>query len=309
LKLPQLLSQFLYQNKTLALPGIGVFTLASTFSVPELQIEGQPQTVQGISYRQELVQKPGAELIDFLHKYTGKMKPLAESDLESYLQLGIQLLNIGKPFHFEGIGSIIKNKEDRYEFVPGEYSTVKLTLPSEEKTEMAEKRKKVLDAPEKEYSPQSKTAKGILLMIGIIGGIAVIAWAGYSLYKKKTVASGDDTGSELVLKKDSAQLAKSDTSVTGIQPAPTPGKKDSVSILQKHGDTAMYKFVILSTTNKNRALKRFNQLRSFELSVKMDTKDSSFFKVYFPIYTLPRDTLHIKDSLSDYYATKTTIEQ
>jgi len=307
LKLPQLLSHFLYQNKTLALPGIGVFTLASNFSVPEQLGNEQPLTVQGIIYKQEFVQNPDPELIDFLHKYTGKMRPLAASDLDSYLQLGIQLLNIGKPFHFEGIGAIIKNKEDKYEFVPGEYSTTRLTLPSEERVELTEKKKKILDEPKKEYAPQSKAVKGLLLAIGIVGGVALIAWAGYNLYKKKTPASGN-TENEVVIKDDTSGFQKKDSTLTHPIQNSLPPNKETKTEITKHGDTSLYKFVILSTANKTRALKRYNQLRSFELGVKMDTKDSSYFKIYFPIYTLPKDTLHIKDSLSDYYATKTTIE-
>lgn len=309
LKLPQLLSHFLYQNKTLALPGIGVFTLASNFSVPDAEYDGQPQTIQGIAYKQEHIDRPDPVLIDFLHKYTGKMRPLAEADLESYLQLGIQLLNIGKPFQFEGIGAIIKSKEDKYEFVPGEYSRSRLTLPGEEKAEqLNDKKKKTIDEqPEREYDPQSKVAKGVLLALGILGGIAIIAWAGYSLYKSKAPKAA--TIETEVVAKDDTSVSRRPDSVTLVQQQDLRAKKRDFSSMVKHGDTMLYKFVILSTANKNRALKRYNQLRSFDLKVNMDAKDSSYFKVYFPIYTLPKDTLRIKDSLSDYYATKTIIEQ
>ena len=40
----------------------------------------------------------------------------------------------------------------------------------------------------------------------------------------------------------------------------------------------------------------------YQLNIKMDQKDSSYFKLYFPIATVPRDTSYIKDSLSDTYA-------
>ncbi len=310
LKLPQLLSHFLYQNKTLALPGIGVFSLASTFVIPDQEDKEQSQIVQGISFEQTPVLKPDDNLIEFIHSYTGKMKPLAESDLDSYLRLGIQLLNIGKPFHFEGIGSVIKNNEGKFEFVPGEYSKVRLILPSDEKAESAEKRKKVLDEPEKEYAPQSKTAKGILLMLGIIGGIAIIAWAGYNLYKKKTVPLSSKTDSEVVLKEDTDSVQKTDTLTGSISPdSLTAKKKDSLLLVSKRPDSSFYKFVILTTPNKNHAIRRYKQLDSIEHNVKLNTKDSSIFKVYFVIHTSPKDTLHIKDSLNSFYATKTTIEQ
>ena len=125
MKLPQLLAHFLYQYKTLQLPRIGVFTLDPLASIPQETGKEQPPIVQGVHFDSESVQKPDAELIEFIHKYTGKMKPLAESDLDSYLQLGIQLLNIGKPFYLEGIGSLTKKKDGRYEFEAGGYSFLK----------------------------------------------------------------------------------------------------------------------------------------------------------------------------------------
>ncbi len=64
----------------------------------------------------------------------------------------------------------------------------------------------------------------------------------------------------------------------------------------------LYHFVILETANKNHALRRYNQLLGYQLTIKMDQKDSSWFKLYFPISATIRDTAHIKDSLADVYA-------
>jgi len=309
LKLPQVLSHFLYQNKELSLPGIGVFTLDSTFTIPEEDNKEQPQILQGASFEQTSITKADEKLIDFIHRYTGKMKPLAESDLDSYLRLGIQLLNIGKPFYFDGIGSIIKNNEGKYEFVPGEYSHVRLILPSEERAD-AEKKKKVLDEVEKDYAPQSQNAKRILLTFGVIGGIAIIAWAGYHLYKKKTVPVNNSANSEVVLKEDTETVQKPDTTaINTIVDSLAAKKKDSATLVSKKPDSSLYKFVILTTPNKNRAFRRYKQLDSISHAVKIMTKDSSIFKVYFVIHSSPKDTLHIKDSLNSFYATKTIIEQ
>ncbi len=310
MKLPQLLSHFLYINKELSLPGIGVFTLDPSIVIPELQDKEQPQIVQGVSFEKVAIRTAEPALIEFLHKYTGKMKTLAESDLDSYLRLGIQLLHIGKPFYFDGIGSITKSKDEQYEFIPGEYSTVKLVSPDEEKTEASDKRKKILDEPEKEYSPQSQTAKRLLLTLAVIGGIAIIAWAGYNLYKKKTAPTNNGPNSEVALKEDTETVQKIDTSKNiNVQPDSIATKKDNIVLAPKPTDSSFYKFVILTTTNKHRAFRRYNQLDSIEHKVKISTKDSSLFKIYFVIHTSPKDTLRIKDSLNGFYATKTTIEQ
>jgi hypothetical protein len=64
----------------------------------------------------------------------------------------------------------------------------------------------------------------------------------------------------------------------------------------------LYHFVILATDNKHHALKRYNQLLGYNLNIQLYQKDSTWFKLYFPIAALARDTAYIKDSLSDTYA-------
>lgn len=284
----------------------------ATAVIPEETEKEQHVIVQGVRFDAASVQKPDAELIEFIHKYTGKMKPLAESDLDSYLRLGIQLLNIGKPFYLEGIGSITKNKEGIYEFEPGEYSFLKLEMPGEQRTEGPDKRKKSLENQQIDYAPQSKAAKKILLAIGIIGGIVFIGWGGYNLYKNKTIAKNENENSSALVHEDTTGLLQSDTAGNTLPKSDSSSskKKDILAMMPpKRTDSSQYKFVILATANKSRALRRYKQLVSFDTKVKMETKDSSFFKVYFTILAPPRDTLHIKDSLSNYYATKTVIEQ
>jgi hypothetical protein len=311
LKLPQLLAHFLYQNKTLALAGIGVFTMDPSTIIPEETEKEHPLIVQGVHFDNAPILKPDPSLIEFIHKYTGKMKPLAESDLDSYLRLGIQLLNIGKPFYLEGIGSITKNKDNKYEFEAGEYSFLRLNMPGEEKAEAAEKRKKQFEDQQIDYAPQSKTARKILLAIGVVGGIALIGWGGYNLYKNKTITKGENEKSSVVTQEDTAEQLKNDTLYKASPPSDSVAakKKDSSILVSKRTDSSLYKFVILTTQNKNRALRRYKQLDSISPAVKIVTRDSSIFKIYFVIHTSPKDTLHIKDSLNSFYATKTTIEQ
>ena len=66
--------------------------------------------VQHIKFTQQPVAAADDTFIDFIRTETGKIRPLAISDLESYLADGKILLNIGKPFQLEGIGSLIKQE-------------------------------------------------------------------------------------------------------------------------------------------------------------------------------------------------------
>ena len=74
-------------------------------------------------------------------------------------------------------------------------------------------------------------------------------------------------------------------------------------------DSSWYKFIVLATDKKYKALRRYQQLLSYDLKIKIETKDSSFFKLYFTFPAFSKDTIRIKDSLNRTYATKVFIEK
>src|SRR5882724_10555643 len=187
-KLPQLLSQFLYQAKKLDLPGIGSFTLDPNVVIPADADKDLQTLASGISFKNTLIREPDDALVTFIKDHTGKMKPLAAADLDFFLTSGKQLLNIGKPFFLEGIGVLTQNKEGKQDFMPGEYSRVKLEETEAEKRERAGS-KAVLEESHPshrshhEQQPKSNTMRQVVLLTVIIGGLIIIGWGGYSLYK------------------------------------------------------------------------------------------------------------------------------
>ena len=102
MKISPLLAQFLISNKQLSLAGLGRFILDDS---------------GGIIFQHDASVKEDAELVRFIAENTGKMKSLVASDLDSNLELARQFLNIGKPYLFEGIGTLSKNKSGAIEFV------------------------------------------------------------------------------------------------------------------------------------------------------------------------------------------------
>jgi hypothetical protein len=330
LKLPLLLSQFLYQTRKLDLPGIGSFSLDPSVVIPEASDRHMQTPASGITFKNVSVQTPDDALIQFIKDHTGKMKPLAAADLDFFLTTGKQLLNIGKPFYIEGIGTLIKNNEGKFDFTPGEYLTIRL----EELTEKKQPATQSFEEAPREYEPSSNNIRQGVLLFGLIAGLILIGWGGYYLYKRNTyveptveikpaVAIPDstpqntDTGKvqsqNLATQAATAQQAAaqpSDTkpATTPTQPAATPTQQPAANIVSTSPDASLYKFIILETDRKGRALRRYNQLLGFQLNIKMDQKDSSYFKLYFPIIATIRDTTHIKDSLADVYAAHVTIE-
>ncbi|MEO8584037.1 MAG: hypothetical protein ABI415_09590, partial [Flavitalea sp.] len=120
MKLSSLFAKYLYLKKELNLPGIGVFSLDPSIIIPEATEKNATDFIQQIKYVQNPVSGADEAFINFIRAETGKIRPLAVSDLDSFLTDGKILLNIGKPFQLEGIGSLLKTKTGVYEFTPGE---------------------------------------------------------------------------------------------------------------------------------------------------------------------------------------------
>ena len=309
MKLPLLLSQFLYQNKKLDLPGIGSFTLDPNAVIPEASDRNIQSPAAGITFKNAQIPIPDDALIQFIKEHTGKMKSLAASDLDFFLTTGKQLLNIGKPFYLEGIGTLIKNNDGKFDFTPGEYTTARLE-------DIAEKKKaptQSFEEPPREYEPSSNNVRQGALLLALIAGLIAIGWGGYYLYKRNTYV--EPVQERAAAKQDPAPAQPTDTirseptapATTSFSPKPADSTASQPTIVPP--GATLYKFVILETDRKGRALRRYNQLLGFQLNIKMEQKDSAYFKLYFPIATTFRDTTHIKDSLADVYAAHVTIEQ
>lgn len=327
MKLPLLLSQFLYQTRKLDLPGIGSFSLDPSAVIPEASDRHIQTPASGITFKNISIQVPDDALVQFIKEHTGKMKPLAAADLDFFLTTGKQLLNIGKPFYIEGIGTLIKNNEGKFDFTPGDYVTTRL----EELTEKKQPTTQSFEEPPREYEPSSNNMRQVALLLGLVAGLILIGWGGYYLYKRNTYVEPTAETRPAVTVPDSAPQ-RTDTSKASSQnpatqpttaqsaatqqaaakpsdtkPAATP-TQPAANIVSTAPDASLYKFVILRTENKGHALRRYNQLLGFQLNIKMDQKDSTYFKLYFPIMATVRDTTHIKDSLADVYAAHVVIE-
>jgi hypothetical protein len=287
----------------------------------------------GITFRNANIPVADDALINFIKDHTRKMKSLAASDLDFYLTTGRQLLNIGKQFYLEGIGTLIKNKEGKLDFSPGEYLITKLEEPAGEKKAAA-----TFDDPARQESAAGRNSRQTLLLVGLIVGLIVIAWGGYYLYKRNNYVAPSAADKATVVP-EGQSAAQTDTTVAAHAAGDSSGQsggagttraaatgvdtsKKAATAIKTPPTTApalvnpvpgvgqsLYRFVILRTENKGHALRRYNQLLGFQLNIRIEQKDSTFFKLYFPIAAAPKDTTHIKDSLADVYASRITIEQ
>lgn len=304
LKIAPLLIEFLLLHKRLDLPGIGSFVLDASNS----QETGNPKTgssftIEGASFESNTAIRESTELVNFIAESTGKQKALAAADLHSHLETVRQFLNIGKPYHFEGIGSLSKLQSGKFHFSPGAEQV--------EKAAGRSKRDTVAEAEAEEnsggfksifYARKVKTdSRKTLFILLLIIGIGLAIWGGYTVYKRTTARNekasagmpeGNSTGNDKIQNAlpDSAGLQNDSLikNVAAMPPEniPAPGQ---------------YRFVV-EIADKTRGLKRFNLLKGFGLPVKMETRDSLVYKIFFLLPATASDTTRLRDSLQRLYS-------
>lgn len=282
------------------LPGIGTFEADSTVSPPD-ENDKQKPSYEGISFRNTPVTQADDDLIEYIKVHTGKMKPLAISDLESYLTLGKQFLFIGKPFHLEGIGTLSLTREGQFVFTPGEFVTTKLEDPNVERSEG--KKRSVYEEDRLSQESKRNAFKIVLLALGVILAIGAIGYGGYyfyTLYSSRQPSSASNSSIDLsdstTTDSSSDSLFLSSQIINGTPAQPVP---DQVPVT-----TRLYKFVVLTTDDKLRATNFYN---FYGNNIQWDNRDSNLFKLFFSLPATPDDTLRIRDSLNKkYYPTATT---
>lgn len=287
LKLSPILAQYLYTTKHLSLSGIGTFKLDNTFDIePDVARTQRTGPPGNVKFESISPAKDDLELIAFISSQTGKMKSLAAADLDSHLELARQFLNIGKPFLFEGIGTLVKNRQGRFDFTPGAQLNERIKDSTEgdptSTTEESFTQFSDMFSPKKPVGP---SARKLTVLLAIIAGLVLAVWGGYTIYKKGE-ALKKNRQEELQV-----SLPITDTVSRNEQPS------QQIATTNPQGT---YRFVI-EQSSRQRALKRYRDLRDWGVQVNMETKDSLSFKLLFVLEATPADTLKIRDSLSRLY--------
>ena len=291
MKLPQLLKQFLYQNKRLSLPRIGNFQMDETVQHFPENPKQQSLNSFEITFNYDPAEKEDPELVDFISANTGKMKPLASSDLSSFIEISIQFLNIGKMFKLEGIGTLIKTMQNDYKFTPEKFMTGKMMETSMKEILNADHEVddlKGYDALTLDEKPNRFTLRNLVFISLSIIGLVIVVW-GINYLNKKTVENNISPTEQL----DKTTIVPIFEDTTTVQQA----VKDSVLKPIDYSGIVNFKF-ILEIANRTRAMDRYNQLKSYNWDIKMETTDSVQFTLYVNIPALAMDTTSIKDSLN-----------
>ena len=292
MKIEHLLARHFYTAKQLTLQGIGTFTLSPDFILPA-ETDKEAIIPQGvITFAQNNKATEDEALIDFIVQQTRKMKPLASSDLDSFISLGSQFLNIGKPFKIEGIGVLEKNQLGQYLFT--QYGQLANTKTDEAPVQqIKEKRDETISfASEEKTKPiNGKRITAVLAGLVVLGGVAWAAW--YFLINNKTTSAADQpqpvqtntTAVPDTTKKDTATLAA------------TAQKPDSTAALTTSNTGYNFKVVIKTYPSLALAQKAYARLTSYGHKLIMFTSDSIIYKLAMPLSLPLSDTAYARDSI------------
>lgn len=294
-KIEQVLVHYLLKNKYLTLQGIGTFKLDA--ALPDSADPDKPIIIpaDAITFHYDPKTTEDNELVDFIVIHTKKIKPLASSDLDSFLSLGRQFLNIGKPFSLQNIGTLEKLNSGELIFIGGQ-----LIAPR-----MEPQRVKIEDEgaePHEEnlfndYQRERKSTggkKAFLVIISLIV-IAIIAWAAWHYGFDKSANENVSTTEQVVPVNDSNRIKDSmaiyaplhDTTKTISRPAT---------------DSFTFKVVVNEFKSRPAALARLANLKNYKRNVIMYTTDSITYKIAEPFTRPLSDTTVVMDSLNKYYS-------
>ena len=301
MKLTHLIAQYLYKNKRLDLQGIGSFLLDKSIIIDEdSNKKHQEIGIEGVSFESNAATKEDPELVSFISSYTGKIKALASADLNSHLELAKQFMNIGKPFLFEGIGSLTRIRSGEYSFTPGSALTEKLSEQKIKETKQnSSTEEPVSDYKSALYKQEKKSnwKKPVTFML-VIAGVALAIWGGYTVYKR---TSADNSNKTEITKENKTILLDDSVSTN----------PDSITALpanNTNNQTGTTKFV-LEVSDKDRATQRYAKLKTFQWDVKMETKDSVSFKLFLLLPINAVDSIKVLDSLTRLNGKQVFIER
>jgi hypothetical protein len=294
LKIASLLTTYFYQHKQLSLPGIGSFHIDPSVTIPDITDKYFGEVFQYIRFTQKTITRPDDELIEYIRSKTGKIRPLAESDLDSFVSDGKILLNIGKPFHIDGIGTLQKEKDGHLEFVAGGQTIEKISMQrSNTSEERISRNKPVYGEDYAAQEAQNNWLRRLLVGGVILIGVSIIVGGGYFLYNQSLRGSNDQSKVQPVPEHKSDSLSQ-------VPPDTTTVRKDTVAQLASIAPGS-YKYVFETTDLKQRALKRFSVVHQLSPRIQMETKDSVLFKIYTILASSAADTAWKKDSLNAWY--------
>lgn len=310
MKISEILLSFLQKNKRLSLPGLGTFTLTDVaYAIPDkAQQAAFPQGSVSFAYNASTPEDP--ILIAEISAITGKIKPLASSDLEALVIQGKQLINISKPFVIDGLGSIQRTNKGVIEFIQ-----IVDTDPKDTQPKQTEDHSEAVKFTENYLKPSGKRpvkSKGLAVASLVVVGLLLLGWVGYFVYQqsastdkqpiftgKEPMAIQDTTTPKTVVSNQEdlvPQQQPIDTSSTVPVDQTPPLDNNIVSVSSTNSSVTPVSATPLQTDSTAKpVVKRKDPARKKPVTPKVD---STATKISIPVKTQEAEVSAPIDSLS-----------
>ncbi len=293
MKIEQVLIHYLLKYKKLSLQGIGYFTLEG--SLPDSADPNRPIIIPegSITFTHDTRVQEDPLLVQFITEQTGKIHPLASADLDSYLMLGRQFLNIGNPFILPNIGTIEKTNSGELIFKSGMHVADRLE---------ANKAKIEDDGAEQhdenmfnDYQRDTKNQVGKTIVVAIsILIVGLIAWAVW-----KYAFNSETEPDNLTQATYPTDTTPASARVENHANMPTQDTNSIIATPSSDGYT--FKVVVNEYYSLPLAETRLANLKNYGRQVILYTADSLIYKIAEPFTRPLNDTTKVLDSLNGYY--------
>jgi len=310
-KIEQVIVLHLLNIKQVTLQGIGTFRLDPSIPLPSETKKDFVIPESAVSFEYNPRATEDESLIDSIVQHTTKIKPLASSDLDSFLMLGRQFLNIGKPFKLDRLGTLDKAQTGELFFIPGQYITPKIEAPKALKENENEESSGLFNDYNRE---PDNSGKKILAIVVTLVVLAIIGWAIYYMFfktsgeneKPVTQQLNTATDSSIVTNSSVVRDSSSIKDSSFLQQDSTQNSTLSETINPENDVT--FKIIFKETKNRSTALTSMSKLNSWGHHVIMYTADSVNYKLA-EVFKLPlSDTARVKDSLERFYGNPVLVE-
>jgi len=305
-KIEQVIVLHLLNNKQVTLQGIGTFKLDPSVPLPSETEKDFVIPESAVSFEYNPRATEDTSLIDSIVQHTTKIKPLASSDLDSFLMLGRQFLNIGKPFRLDRLGTLDKAQTGELFFIPGQYITPKIEAPKALKENENEESSGLFNDYNREPDNRGKKVLAIVVTVAVLG---LIGWAiYYFMFSKTSVVEVKPVTQQVNAAADSSVVINSSATKDSSFLKQDSTQIPTVSETVNPENDLTFKIIFKETPNKNLALTTMNKLNGWGHHVIMYTADSVNYKLA-EVFKLPlADTTRVKDSLKRFYGNPVFVE-
>ncbi|MEX0636984.1 MAG: hypothetical protein WD135_09465 [Ferruginibacter sp.] len=308
MKVEQLIVQYLYNNKRVSIPEVGIFSIVPGTLMPDENSKDNTLPLGSIEFEYKTQTEIDEGLINFIVTESGKMRPLATSDLESYIILSRQFLNIGKPLVIAGLGTLVKTQQGTYDFTQGTIVNPRL---DSKKQEIKEKiQDDITFSSLGKTTPNKNRLKLMMFTLFLLFTAAALYY--FLVYNKNkttpittetvvfTLPSNmlDTNNTMSAITPDSLSniLLVKDSMLASL-PSDVPGSNDyTFEVIIKEYDT------------KANADKAFNILTSYGHQLLLQQKVSGTYQLLMPFKTALSDTARAKDSVRILFGGKPFIK-